>query len=415
MARKKYLLLPGAALAAALLLVQQEHPAEEPPGSAQPSAVWDEPPAGGGEKAEQRERLTVSVSLDEQEYAALSEISRLWSQRHPGWDIQLVNSPPAETGTGQWRRRALLGEAGDIVLLPSSEIIPLAAAGVLLPLDKLMAGSAGFGGSGAFWEPLYWNGYLWGAPSDADPDVLVWKDSKLIEAGLLRPPTAWEEMELAGAGHPGVATVLIGRSDAGAAAAWVAGWKPEAGAEQLPERLKEALSGRGDGGRMQAYSSYEEAEAAMEAGNAFSAIIPWSEYRRWNPGEGYTPDYRLALDTGSLRMRSYGIMATSASPDAAAAWIAGVTETAARKTAADAAFRLLPKQSLYIGDSSGDGGFPADWKPQLFQGKEGRLWLHGADLLAPLWKSYWNAGGGMSPEQLASAWLQAIEKRPSGK
>ncbi|MDQ6418986.1 extracellular solute-binding protein [Paenibacillus sp. LHD-117] len=131
--------------------------------------------------------IFVTVSLEASGFARLSKLNDTFMSKYPRIRVQLNNVFPERNGYDDWLDQSEQGRAPDIMLLDNDKVLPMAVKGHLKSLDSLMAGDVLADQLSGLLEPLRWNGYLWGVPSDIDPYLLFWNKDMLRQLGQQSP------------------------------------------------------------------------------------------------------------------------------------------------------------------------------------------------------------------------------------
>lgn len=120
--------------------------------------------------------LQVMVSLPDQQYEVLERLNQEFMDRHPNIEVVLLNTAEDRL-YDRWRDEAILGQNADILLLDNDWLNTYSAHGLLAPITETAEALNGI--ISAISKQTIWNGYVWGAPLDVDPYVLVWNRSVL--------------------------------------------------------------------------------------------------------------------------------------------------------------------------------------------------------------------------------------------
>ena len=111
-----------------------------------------------GEQSEREEKLTVSVSLEPNQYAVLQAMNQQY-MRENQVVVELSNIYP-DDGYTQFAEQGMLGDAADITLLQSEWVNKFAVSGFLLPLDSYFSGVAASEPLDWIMNQVKWNGYI---------------------------------------------------------------------------------------------------------------------------------------------------------------------------------------------------------------------------------------------------------------
>jgi len=235
--------------------------------------------------------IRVTVSLDEDELALLQQWNKEFTRRYPAIHIA-VDNLPYEGAYATLKRRAVLGDAPDIMLLDSNWVVDFAALGYLKNVDSLFAGEMSSDVPAGLVQPLRWNGYLWGVPKDADPLVVVWSRVQLQKLGVEEPPRSWNELAALSSqsgSEPQLSSpsILAGfeSKQLPAFLVWMAAVGGAGDPYRLPSLMKQPQAAeqfamldklRGQD-RLLAVSGRTQLLDALEQGRLWSAVLPLSQ------------------------------------------------------------------------------------------------------------------------------------------
>ncbi len=321
--------------------------------------------------------LTIAVAMDEPSFRQLADQNLSFRQRHRDIKVTLTRVEPDESYS-YFRRASELEEAPDIMLMKSEWVNEFAASGYLLPAEEAYAGKALAEQFDALSAPVKWNGYLWGVPLDIDPYVLVWNERLLSEwlgESVVFPLTAeqWTAVAARSAetfsgdradgelpASP-VSWLTIDPADPYALLAWLetwtgertdALWKRDAWDESKPFGGALAfLEARRAGIRFAATA--ETIREKLESGETLAAAMPYSAAMQATGAD----DSGMLLDASSWKLpyvwprgTSYVISADTAAEDAAATWIAEMTDASVQLSNVRTLGKLPVYRSLYESD-----------------------------------------------------------------
>lgn len=138
--------------------------------------------------------IQVIVSMQDDEYRSLQSLNREFMDKYPNITVELKNVSKEQLYT-TWKDDAMLGKSTDIMLLDNDWINTYASYGQLSPLSEVVEPVDGV--VEAISRQTFWNGYVWAAPVDMDPYVLVW--NKYVEPTLidLNQFSSYEDWETA--------------------------------------------------------------------------------------------------------------------------------------------------------------------------------------------------------------------------
>ncbi|WP_127582728.1 extracellular solute-binding protein [Paenibacillus koleovorans] len=164
------------------------------------SGVIDSGPAQGRHLAEPSpepmqgtQELSIQVSMEAREFAALQQLKQQFQMGHANLSIQLENVPP-RLAYSKWKKASQLGDAPDVLLLDNVWTTEFAALGYLLPVDSMLTGEALAQQMEQAVNQVKWNGYTWGVPKDFDIYVIVYNTKRLTELGHDKPPVSADEL-----------------------------------------------------------------------------------------------------------------------------------------------------------------------------------------------------------------------------
>ncbi|MCM3746333.1 extracellular solute-binding protein [Paenibacillus pasadenensis] len=399
------MILPGAVVVWALLLLIQEGPA---PTAFLPQAAENSPDGSAQATDTEQDKLPahlyVSVNADEAYVELIQRLSDEWMNKHPNWRVT-INGPE--------------NDRQDIKLVPNDEVISLASAGKLLPVDGFVSPSGGEmspGDSGhdPFAYELRWRSYWWGVPAGEDPLVLLWSKQLLQQSGLKHPPANWQELTHFKNLHPNLAAASVSSKDGRGALAWLDYWHGE-GAAMKPELSQAALSSSAQGGAamLAPAATPEDAVKQLQQGRSLSAVVPWSYFRK-QQGLAEQVETQLAIGSGGGAYArngfSFVLFSDTEYTAAAASWVTAMTSQQAQEQLFLEGGRLPSNPALYTAATlTKDSRYPpAAWRKLMFQNEsdaEGkRLNPEQLAVFQSLWLAYWAPGGSGSADQLAEDW-----------
>lgn len=386
-------------------------PGPSPEASALPSS-----PAK--EAAAEPVRLRAAVALSEEEFRFLELRNEREAGRYPDILVELERVDP-ETAYDAFRGASRLGESADILLMENEWIEEFAVSGYLLPTDGAFTGDALSEQFDALSAPLKWNDLHWGVPRDFDPYVLVWSLPvlrTLSEDDDPQPPRTleqWAQLAAASGENPEAAVSWLAMA-AGEPYAMLSWMQSAAGertdrlwANPKPSNVSNPWVGTPLGQALELLdrerrgiafaASAREAAQWLAAGKTAAAMLPYSEAVRLTQAGSGGSGYRLDLSAWKLpftwpRGRSFAISSRTEAPEAAARWLAAMTDAQAQEENAEEFGKLPVYRSLYregLARAALFGGntaafpyqAPADFGPELPARMErlGELWTEWAD------------------------------------
>lgn len=140
--------------------------------------------------------IHVIVNMDENEFAHLQLLNTQFIKEHHK-KIDLVNVNVDDDESYDYFKELMsYGNSPDIVLLDNVWVREFAAKGYLLPADSYTSASSSTDVLSSILTQSEWNGYVWGAPKDVDPYVLVYNSDILKQLGIEHVPVNSEEWSL---------------------------------------------------------------------------------------------------------------------------------------------------------------------------------------------------------------------------
>ena len=133
--------------------------------------------------------LNLNLNVSEEEFAALSTLTKTFEKKNPSIRIKLNNVVPAE-GQSYYdalKLRAQLARMSDITLMDNNWVEEFAALGYLNNLDDHYVKVPVETYVSNLLLPLKWNGFYWGVPLDFDPYVLTYSDVVVKNYGFNEP------------------------------------------------------------------------------------------------------------------------------------------------------------------------------------------------------------------------------------
>ncbi|WP_276355946.1 extracellular solute-binding protein [Cohnella caldifontis] len=383
----------------------------EPEPSRPPAAVEKEPV-----------RLTVAAALDEPEFEELQRMAESLALELPDIRADLVRTDPA-SAAGEFSRAAKLGEPADILLMDSARVKSFAVSGYLAPADGVFTGDVLAEPLEAVSAPLKWNGYLWGAPRDFDPYVLVWNPDvlKALLGENASPPQTlaeWTDLAVKSRTSPQPAHWLaIDGRDPLALLFWV-----EAAAGQRTDTLW-----NGKGANPWSGTAFGEALALLEreragaafpqesggiedrllTGEAAGVVLPYSEARKLASHAGTA----LTIDRSAWKLpyvwsrgTSFAISSRTKEVDAARKWIAAMAGEEPQEANWETFGKLPVSRSFYqsgglssLFPGGGSASFPFQPPAEFDPGLPERL-----DRLRGLWQEF--ADGAIGTDEWVRRW-----------
>lgn len=132
------------------------------------------------EENDLHKKLTISVTMDENEFKELMSQSDLFEINNEELTIEFIRIE--DQGAYEYYKRASqLGEAPDIMLLDNTWINELAALGYLAEVDEIFMSNIQTLQLSPMIKQAKWNGFLWAVPKEVDPYVIVWNKERLVE------------------------------------------------------------------------------------------------------------------------------------------------------------------------------------------------------------------------------------------
>lgn len=314
-------------------------------------------PADGRRYPVREIEINVNVSLPKESYVQLLEYNESFKSKYPYITVHLTNDEDKTGLYDKWLRQSREGNAPDVMLMNNEWIVPFAVKGYLKSAENLMSVDALSDQLAGLTEALRWNGYLWGVPKEANPDLLFWHKERLELAGFSEPPRDEAELRAAAASlaaNPGDEAALLYSDET-----------------SLRQMLLWCMTFYGDGGELidlngftprqrqgvewMLSNAWGNAGAAglrvddtIQAGKALALMISWEEFRR-------LPDAaasELLLDKRFLSYAwmggsSYAVSSRSASAPEAMLWIEEMTGTETGRLAYEYSGKLPVRASLY--------------------------------------------------------------------
>ncbi|MHA7963784.1 extracellular solute-binding protein [Paenibacillus sp. CAU 1782] len=317
-------------------------------------------PASGQRFPVQDVELNVNVSLPKESYIQLLEYNESFMAKYPHITVHLHNEADEAGLYGKWLEQSRGGVAPDVMLMDNGWVLPFAVKGYLKPAESLMSVDALSDQLAGLTEPLRWNGYLWGVPKEANPDLLFWSKGLLGKAGLSEPPrdeAALQEAAAALANFDSQGSVLAqaNKKELRQLILWCMTFygkgeellnlegmtgRQRQGLELLdPTHLMLLETGRG---------AQEVLNEQVEKDAALAFMITWDQFARLpeSAKEKLLPDKRF-LPYAWLGGSSFTVSSRSKAAAEAMLWIEEVTGTDAGRLAYEYSAKLPVRASLY--------------------------------------------------------------------
>ncbi|OPA78442.1 hypothetical protein BVG16_11230 [Paenibacillus selenitireducens] len=151
---------------------------------------YDSAAPKGGNPSLGAKKLAVAVNLEPNQFDALQRLNQQYMSDHP-LDVDITNVRSAYAYE-QFVKQAKLGDAADVMLIPSEWVNKFAVSGFILPVDSFFSGVTASEPINIAMNQVKWNGYIWGIPKEIDPYVLVWNDRLLRELEMEHIPAEKE-------------------------------------------------------------------------------------------------------------------------------------------------------------------------------------------------------------------------------
>lgn len=193
MTRKKYSLVIIAIVGLSILLITQ---VMAPEGGVRQSAMPGRDTLTGslpGRSDSGVEKITMAVSMKEEEYAVLQETINAYLDTVNRVQVELMNLPPAEAYE-TLKKSSQLGQAPDLMLLNNDWVNEFAALGYLQPVDEVIGSEQHLQIVDPVLNQVKWNGYTWAVPKDIDPYILAWNADRGQQLNEGEPPRTAEQM-----------------------------------------------------------------------------------------------------------------------------------------------------------------------------------------------------------------------------
>jgi ABC-type glycerol-3-phosphate transport system substrate-binding protein len=317
-------------------------------------------PASGQRYPVRDVELNVNVSLPKESYIQLLEYNESFMAKYPYITVHIHNEGEAEGLYGKWLEQSRSGLASDVMLMDNGWVLPFAVKGYLKPAESLMSVDALSDQLAGLTEPLRWNGYLWGVPKEANPDLLLWNKRLLDKSGLKEPPRDEASLQEAASAltSPDGSYLSLAEANKGELRQlllWCMAFygKGEAllNLEGMTERQREGLEWL-DASRLTlaeaGKGSQEMLQELIEKDLALAFMMTWEQYAKLPEAsrEKLLPDKRV-LPYAWLGGSSFTVSSRSKAAVEAMLWIEEVTGTDAGRLAYEYSAKLPVRASLY--------------------------------------------------------------------